>query len=109
MDAFAFRGELVAEYERFSRSFTRIRAEDILQAVDEAYAGGRFWPAPRIRLNPNLVPGGSIDDLVSKGTRDEECAKVFRIKKPTETFVKSYVPSCGVRRTRPSSPVIAAA
>ena len=29
MDVFAFREELVAEYERFSRSFANIRAEDM--------------------------------------------------------------------------------
>ena len=91
MDVFAFREELVSEYERFSRSFTRIRAEDILQAVNEAYAGGRFWPAPLIQLNPNFVPGGSIDDLVSKGTLDEQCAKIFRLKRPTDTFGKQLV------------------
>ena len=86
MDVFAFRDELVSEYERFSRSFTNIRAKDILQAVNEAYAGGRFWPAPLIQLNPNFVPGGYIDDLVSKGTLDDECAKIFRIKRSTDTF-----------------------
>ena len=91
MDVFAFREELISEYKRFSRSFTRIRAEDIFQAVNAAYAGGRFLPAPLIQLNPNFVPGGSIDDLVSKGTLDEECAKVFRIKKPTNTFGKPLV------------------
>ena len=48
MDDFAFRDELVAEYERFFRSFTRIRADDISRAVDDAYAAGRFWPAPLI-------------------------------------------------------------
>ena len=36
MDVFDFRDELVSEYERFSRSFTRIRAADISQAVNEA-------------------------------------------------------------------------
>lgn len=80
MDVFNFREELVAEYERFSRSFTRIRATDILQAVDKAYAGGRFWPDPLIQLNPNFVTGGSIEDLVSAGTLDEGCARIFRIK-----------------------------
>ena len=30
MDVFTFQEELVAEYERFSRSFGKIRAEDIL-------------------------------------------------------------------------------
>ena len=91
MDVFAFRDELVSEYERFSRSFTRIRAADISQAVNEAYKGGRFWPAPLIQLNPNFVPGGSIDDLVSKGMLDPECAKVFRLKKGDDTFGKRLV------------------
>ena len=88
MDVFAFRDELVSDYERFSRSFTTIRAEDIREAVDRAYAGGRFWPAPLIQLNPNFVAGGYIDDLVSDGTLDEECAKIFRIKNAGDTFGK---------------------
>lgn len=57
MDVFVFRNELVADYERFSRSFTTIRADDIRQTVDTAYAGGRFWPAPMIQLNPSFVKG----------------------------------------------------
>ena len=88
LDIFALREEYVSEHGRFSRSFTNIRAEDILQAMNEAYAGGRSWPAPLIQLNPNLVPAGPIDDLVSKGTLDEECAKVFRLKRPPDTFGK---------------------
>ena len=36
MDVFAFREELVAEYERFSRSFAKIRSEDISREVDAA-------------------------------------------------------------------------
>ncbi len=88
MDVFAFRDELISDYGRFSRSFTTIRAEDIRRAVDGAYAGGRFWPAPLIQLNPNFVPGGYIDDLVSDGTLDEQCAKIFRIKNTSDTFGK---------------------
>ena len=88
MNVFYFRDELIAEYERFSRSFTRIRAEDILQAVDAAYKGGRFWPAPLIQLNPNFVMGGSIEDLVSEGILDEKCARIFRIKHADNTSGK---------------------
>ncbi len=88
MDVFKFRDELVSDYERLSRSFTRIRATDILQAVDRVYAGGRFWPAPLIQLNPNFVTGGSIDDLVSEDTLNEECARIFRIKHTGDTFGK---------------------
>ncbi len=86
MDVFAFREELVAEYGRFSRSFARIRSEDISREVDAAYAEGHFWPAPLIQLNPNFEPGGYIDDLVADGTLDAECAKVFRLKRGYNTF-----------------------
>ncbi len=86
MDVFAFRDELVAEYERFSRSFTTIRAEDISGTVDDAYAAGRFWPDPLIQLNPNFEPGGWIDDLVADGALDPECAKIFRLKNSNDTF-----------------------
>ena len=85
MDVFAFREELIAEYEKFSRSFTTIRAEDISQVVNEAYAAGHFWPAPLIQLNPNFEPGGQIEDLVSSGTLDPECCKIFRIKNAEDT------------------------
>ncbi len=85
MDVFAFREELIAEYARFSRSFTRIRADDISHEVDASYDAGRFWPAPLIQLNPNFEPGGYIDDLVADGALDAECAKIFRLKRPTET------------------------
>jgi len=86
MDVFAFREKLIAEYEQFSRSFTKVRASDILGKVDAAYAEGRFWPAPLIQLNPNFKPGGYIDDLVSTGVLDTECARIFRIKHANDTF-----------------------
>ena len=86
MDIFAFREELVAEYERFSRSFVKIRAEDISQKIDKAYAEGQFWPAPLIQLNPNFESGGYVDDLVAAGTLDAECAKVFRLKSGDNPF-----------------------
>ena len=91
MDVFAFRKELISEYERFSRSFTSIRAADIRQVVDEAYDSGRFWPAPLIQLNPNFVPGGSIEEFVANGTLDAECAEIFRIKNPTDPLGQPLV------------------
>jgi len=81
MDVFDFRHQLISEYERFSRSFTQIRAEDIRQAVDQAYESGRYWPSPLIQLNPNFEPGGSIEELVADGALDPECARIFRIGK----------------------------
>ena len=57
MDVFAFREELAAEYERFSRSFANIRAQDISREVDAAYDAEHFLLAPLIQLNSNFKLG----------------------------------------------------
>lgn len=88
VDVFELRNRIIADYERFSRSFTRIRAEDIRQVVDREYEAGRFWPAPLIQLNPNFVAGGWVDDLVKEGLLDPECSKIFRIKSPEDPVGK---------------------
>jgi len=80
MDVFAFRKELIAEYARFSRSFTKIRAKDILDKVNDIYRKEYFWPAPLVQLNPNFESGGYIKELVSAGILHPECDNIFRIK-----------------------------
>ena len=80
MDVFAFRKELIAEYARFSRSFTKIRAKDILDKVNNIYRKEYFWPAPLVQLNPNFESGGYIKELVSAGILHPECDNIFRIK-----------------------------
>jgi ATP-dependent helicase YprA (DUF1998 family) len=78
LDVFKFRENIVRDYERFSRSFTKIRATDIKEFVDRGYAGQKFWPAPLVQLNPNFVPGGTIDDLTDTGLLQQEYRKIFR-------------------------------
>jgi hypothetical protein len=51
------------DYERFSQSFSKIKADDIAQFVDAAYRAEQFWPAPLVQLNPNFVPGSTIENL----------------------------------------------
>src|SRR5215469_13878805 len=81
MDVFDFRDDLVSEYGRFTRSFVRIRAEDIQAHVNGEYAGGRFWPAPMVQLNPAFVLGGDIGQLVAEGLLHSECERIFRAGK----------------------------
>lgn len=88
MDVFAFREEIITEYERFSRSFTKIRAEDISKMVDAKYAENHFWPAPLVQLNPNFESGGYVDDLVKGQILDPECGNIFRIKQFGESESK---------------------
>ena len=51
MNVFEFRENLVGEYAEFTRSFTRIRADDIRSYVDAEYASQRFWPEPLVQIN----------------------------------------------------------
>ncbi|MCP9456245.1 MAG: DEAD/DEAH box helicase [Nitrospira sp.] len=78
MDVFSFRNSVIRDYETFSRSFTRLRASDITEFVDSIYQYQRFWPAPLIQLNPNFVPGRTVEQLVADGILHRECATIFR-------------------------------
>jgi superfamily II DNA/RNA helicase len=84
MDVFEFRDRLVSEYERFTRSFVRIRAPDIKSFVDAEYAAGRFWPAPMVQLNPAFVAGREIGQLVAEGLLHPECERIFRVGKTAD-------------------------
>ena len=43
------------------------------------------------QLNPSFEAGGHIDDLVSGGTLNAECAKIFRLKNKDDTFGKRLI------------------
>ena len=81
MDVFEFRTQLVGEYEQFTRSFTRIRADDIRGYVDRQYDSQRYWPEPLIQINPNFRPGGTVDALVQAGQLSPACSGIFRLGK----------------------------
>src|ERR1700733_13361049 len=81
MDVFDLRARLVADYQRYTRSFIKIRDERIGAFVDNALTQEAFWPEPLLQLNPTFLPGGTIDDLVSQKVLDGECTRIFRIDK----------------------------
>jgi hypothetical protein len=56
---------LVRDYERFARSFTLIRADDIRSQVEAIYATNRFWPEPLISINPHFESVASVEELAS--------------------------------------------
>ena len=89
MDVFEFRQRVITDYERFSRSFSKIRADDIAQFVDAEYRAEKFWPAPLVQLNPNFVPGSTIEDLVDVGLLHEECRRIFRADKTPQDIGKA--------------------
>lgn len=63
MDVFAPREAIVADYARFSHSFTPNLADDMRTPIDAAYEGG--W----------------IDDLAAEGLLNCDCAAIVRAGK----------------------------
>ena len=89
MDVFGFRDSVIEEYQRFTRSFVRIRSADIKSYVDAAYSGERFWPAPMVGLNPAFVPAGDIGHFVQEGLLHPECERIFRHGKTADGAIGS--------------------
>jgi len=81
MNVFDLRDRLVSDYASYTRSFIKIADPRISGAVESALAGGEFWPDPMLQLNPNYLPGGTIDELVADGTLHPECSKIFKVDK----------------------------
>lgn len=78
MKAFEFDSRLIESYASFSRSFTRIRATDLVDAVEAEYSAGRFWPDSLLSLNPRYKSGPTIQSLVASGDLDEATGQIFR-------------------------------
>ncbi len=91
MDIFKFRDKIIDDYRSFTRSFTRIRADDLQAFLDHAYERQHFWPAPLIQMNPRFVRGRTINEMVANELLHPECANVFRVGKrdgnPGKTLV----------------------
>ena len=78
MKAFEFDHRVIDSYDRFSRSFSAIRSDDLKSEIDRQYDAGRFWPDPLLSLNPRYLKGPTVDDLVASGELDEATGKIFR-------------------------------
>lgn len=79
---FSFRDKIIDEYSIFSRSFSKISAEDILEEVKKQYNAGRYWPEPLIQVNPNYQKKGHLHPLVAQGLLHPTCVDIFQKGKP---------------------------
>ena len=79
MKAFELERYLIDSYTRFSRSFTKIQAEDFRVEIEKQYEVGRFWPDALLSLNPHYLSGQTIDQMVASGNLDEATGKIFQL------------------------------
>jgi hypothetical protein len=80
MNAFSFRDQIVRIYEKFSRSFVRIAANDIALNVDSEYAKSRYWPEPLIQINPNYKQADTVAGLADADVLHPITARIFQVK-----------------------------
>ena len=99
MKAFEFDHHLINSYERFSRSFSSIRAEDLRAEIDAQYDAGRFWPDALLSLNPRFLSGPTVDDLVNSGDLDEGTGQVFRFGETPLRFHRHQAESIAKAKT----------
>ena len=78
MRAFDLDRQIIDRYEEFSRSFAKIRADDLQAEISGQYERGRFWPDALLSLNPHYEQGPTVDDLVRSGDLCHETAQMFR-------------------------------
>lgn len=90
MDIFNLDQALIERYESFARSFSEIRAPEIREQVDAAYAEQRFWPEPLITINPRFESAQhSINELIAMGELDPALSKIFAAG-PDRTPIKLH-------------------
>ena len=79
MKAFEFERYLIDSYTHFSRSFTKIQAEDFKNKIEKQYDAGRFWPDALLSLNPHYLSGQTVNQMVVSGSLDEATGKIFQL------------------------------
>ena len=49
----------------------------ILGTVKKDFDSGNLYPEPLIQFNPSFESGGSVEDLINKGTLSRDFNKIF--------------------------------
>nr|WP_315100226.1 DEAD/DEAH box helicase [uncultured Fretibacterium sp.] len=74
---FDLRKDIVKTYADFSKSFSKIAAADIREAVDKEYEKGRYWPEAMLQLNPHYKNAETVEEMVARGALHPDCARIF--------------------------------
>ena len=74
---FDLRKDIVKTYADFSKSFSKIAAADIREAVDKEYEKGRYWPEAILQLNPHYKNAETVEEMVARGALHPDCARIF--------------------------------
>ncbi len=79
MNVFDLSNRIITDYEAFSRSFVRIRADDIREKVAAGYSSRRFWPVPLLQINPHYRQADSLRAMTGRSGLHPRTADLFQV------------------------------
>ncbi len=74
---FQLHKEILNDYKLYIDSFINIADERIFNTVKNDFDSGNLYPEPLIQFNPSFESGGSVEDLINKGTLSKEFNNIF--------------------------------
>jgi len=74
---FQLHKEILDDYKLYIDSFINIADERILSTVKKDFDSGNLYPEPLIQFNPSFESGGSVEDLINKGTLSKDFNNIF--------------------------------
>lgn len=78
MNVFELHRNVIADYEKYIRSFIRIADPEMQKVVDAELARGKLWPEPLLQFNPAFKSAGKVADLAADGTVHSQVADIFK-------------------------------
>jgi superfamily II DNA/RNA helicase len=78
MNVFEVHRKVIADYEKYIRSFITISDEKIKDRVDHDLMGGKLWPEPLLQFNPSFAQAGKVADLARDQVIHRDVADVFK-------------------------------
>jgi superfamily II DNA/RNA helicase len=78
MNVFELHRNVVADYEKYIRSFIRISDPKIAEVVDAELSRGKLWPEPLLQFNPAFKSAGKVSDLAADGTIHSQVSDIFK-------------------------------
>jgi ATP-dependent helicase YprA (DUF1998 family) len=78
MNVFEVHRKIVADYEKYIRSFITISDSQIAQTVDQELKRGKLWPEPLLQFNPAFAQAGKVADLAKKQLVHKDVADIFK-------------------------------
>lgn len=78
MNVFEVHRKIIADYEKYIRTFITISDAEIEKEVDHELKCGKLWPEPLLQFNPAFSIAGKVADLTRDKLVHKDVADIFK-------------------------------